>query len=98
MKADAKSLFRRKLQDKQGYIDYKFIGVETRIISKEEFSSAEDHRNKLFLRKKLDYKWLKGDNERLELQLAEKDRMIDSLSGRIAEIMEKNLELNRRIH
>lgn len=37
VKEDSKSLFRRRFNDRKGYVDYKLIGVSTTIISKEQF-------------------------------------------------------------
>lgn len=69
VKEDSKSLFRRKFNNDKGYIDYKLISVNTRIINKDQFKNEEDNRNRLYIRKKLDYRTLKKDNDRLEFQI-----------------------------
>lgn len=69
VKEDSKSLFRRKFNNDKGYIDYKLISVNTRIITKDQFKNKKDNRNRLSIRKKLDYRALKKDNDRLEFQI-----------------------------
>jgi hypothetical protein len=37
VKEDSKSLYRRRFNDKKGYIDYKLVSVCTKLISKDDF-------------------------------------------------------------
>lgn len=98
VKLESKSMFRKRFNKGKGYIDYKFISVQTKIISKDQFREEEKRRNQIYLRKNVNYKTLEKENIDLKLCIDEKDQLINQLTDKINNLLKQNISLNKKIN